>query len=396
MSHGNSPVKTESEWDPSRCVGQGIASVTGQGTPPGLEKMKPFEPRDFHLEDYPDIDPRYLSLNIVSSVALPPSQSGIPQEAWLPVEWYRESGGSSVIEPNSVTEDNSRTYHGYKEGKYFLPNDAAEQDRLDLDHYSSRIMLQDRLYLAPIRSPKRVLDLATGTGIWPMKFDDGRCGNDNSNSPGTSRLPCDRDGLEQIQPEHPPANLQFIRDDAEEPWEFGPEKLNFIHARYACTCFDNPKAVMQQAFENLKPGGWIEYCDSTVDVLSMDGSSRGTTLEHWGELMMTGAQTTGRDFRVSRHYKQWLEEVGFIDVVERKIAGAVGPWCKSARLKQMGGVTARALYDNVTGMSYELFRNAGFTPEQIDELAARFRADLLNSAIHAYFPVWVVYGRKPE
>ncbi|KAK8062100.1 TAM domain methyltransferase [Apiospora hydei] len=338
--------------------------------------MEPFEPHDFHPEDYPDIDPRYLSPNIVSSAALPPSQSGIPQEAWLPAEWYRESSGSSVIEPNSVTEDNGRTYHGYKEGKYFLPNDAAEQDRLDLHHYSSRIMLQGRLYLAPIQAPKRVLDLATGTGIWPMEF--------AQEHPDCHVVGTD---LSKIQPQHPPANLQFIRDDAEEPWEFGPERFDFIHARYVCTCFDNPKAVMRQAFENLTPGGWVEYCDSTVDVLSMDGSSQGTTLEHWGELMMTGAQTTGRDFRVSRHYKQWLEEIGFIDVVERNMAGVVGPWCKSARLKQMGRVTARALYDNVTGMSYKLFRNAGFTPEQIDEFAARFRADLLNPAIHAYFPV---------
>ncbi|KAK8030227.1 S-adenosyl-L-methionine-dependent methyltransferase [Apiospora rasikravindrae] len=355
MSHSNQLINVTSEDNSGQGVGQRF--FVG-GAAHGLEKMKPFEPGDFLPEDYPEIDPQYLSPDIVSPVALPPSQSGIPQEAWLPAEWYRESSGSSVVEPDSVTEDNGRTYHGYKEGKYFLPNDAAEQDRLDLHHYSSRLMLQGRLYLAPIQSPKRVLDLATGTGIWPMEF--GvllsiliMCATALIVAIAQEHPECQVIGtdLSKIQPEHPPANLQFLRDDAEEPWEFGPERFDFIHARYVCTCFDNPKAVMQQAFENLSPGGWVEYCDSTVDVLSMDGSSQ------------------------------------VVDVVERKMAGVVGPWCKSARLKQMGRVTARSFYDNVTGMSYKLFRNAGFAPEQIEEFAARFRADLLNPAIHAYFPV---------
>lgn len=51
-----------------------------------------------------------------------------------------------------------------------LPNDEREQDRLDLQHHSFRIMLNGKLGLAPIQSPNRVLDLATGTGIWAIEF----------------------------------------------------------------------------------------------------------------------------------------------------------------------------------------------------------------------------------
>jgi hypothetical protein len=41
-------------------------------------------------------------------------------------ETFRTPSGSSVIEPDSVMDaDNQRLYHGYKEGKYFLPNDAV-------------------------------------------------------------------------------------------------------------------------------------------------------------------------------------------------------------------------------------------------------------------------------
>jgi hypothetical protein len=37
----------------------------------------------------------------------------------------RKSAGSSVVEPDSVLGESGRLYHGYKEGRYFLPNDAV-------------------------------------------------------------------------------------------------------------------------------------------------------------------------------------------------------------------------------------------------------------------------------
>ncbi|KAK6858887.1 S-adenosyl-L-methionine-dependent methyltransferase [Apiospora arundinis] len=376
MSYHDQEQNTNPADGSGKSPGQGPAPVTAGDALPVFERMQPWGPQDILPEDYPEIDPDYLRPDLVSPVALPPSQSGIPPEAWMPAEWQRKSSSASVVEPNSVVEDNGRTYHGYKVGKYYLPNDAAEQDRLDGLHYSSKLMLHNRLHLAPIQSPKRVLDLATGTGIWVMEF-------------GQEHPECEVVGtdLSKIQPEHPPENIQFIRDDAEEPWEFGPEKFDFIHARYVCTCFDKPKAVMKQAFDNLKPGGWVEYQDSALDILSMDGSTQGTTVERWGELLTMGAAANGRDLRVSRNYKHWLEEIGFVDVTERKIAGPIGPWCKSARQKDMGRVMARGFYDNVTGLSYKLFKGMGFTEEQIEDFATRFRADLVSPAIHAYFPM---------
>lgn len=37
----------------------------------------------------------------------------------------RKPGGTSVVEPDSVLGESGRLYHGYKEGSYFLPNDAV-------------------------------------------------------------------------------------------------------------------------------------------------------------------------------------------------------------------------------------------------------------------------------
>ncbi|KAF7549454.1 hypothetical protein G7046_g8345 [Stylonectria norvegica] len=87
-------------------------------------------------------------------------------------------------------EENGRTYHRYKEGKYPLPNDEPEQDRLgtsivdfslqvrtdeavDFQHKLYTLSLDNKLYLAPIpENPRHVLDVATGTGIWANEFAD--------------------------------------------------------------------------------------------------------------------------------------------------------------------------------------------------------------------------------
>ena len=53
---------------------------------------------------------------------------------------------------------------------YLLPNDETENDRLDVLHEMCLQVLHRKLYLGPIKSPQRVINLATGTGIWAIDF----------------------------------------------------------------------------------------------------------------------------------------------------------------------------------------------------------------------------------
>jgi hypothetical protein len=69
----------------------------------------------------------------------------------------------------AYVEENGRRYHKYKEGKYYFPNDEAEQDRLDLKHHLFLLTLDGKLALAPIEEMPggihNVLDIGTGTRI---------------------------------------------------------------------------------------------------------------------------------------------------------------------------------------------------------------------------------------
>lgn len=40
----------------------------------------------------------------------------------------------------------------------------AEKYRLDLQYHALRLVMDDKLFLAPVKNPSRILDCGTGTG----------------------------------------------------------------------------------------------------------------------------------------------------------------------------------------------------------------------------------------
>lgn len=194
--------------------------------------------------------------------------------------FYTESGGT-IPDPHAVLE-NGRTYHGFKGGKYLLPNDATEQDRLDLQHVAWSCYMSGALAWAPLKEPRYVLDVGTGTGIWAIEFAERYS---SAKVIGTD--------LSQIQPwgRHP--NVQWIQADAEDDWAHFLDPFDFIHFRMMLTCFYDPRAVMRRAFHHLRPGGWVEYQDGGLDAYCHDTSSLGTSIHKWLFMIKDGAKRLG-------------------------------------------------------------------------------------------------------
>ncbi|KAK6860410.1 S-adenosyl-L-methionine-dependent methyltransferase [Apiospora arundinis] len=299
-------------------------------------------------------------------------------------ELVRVPSGASIVEPESVLGESGRSYHGYKEGKYLLPNDAAEQDRLDFQHTMVTLMLDGKLALAPMtQAPGRVLDVATGTGIWALEF---ARSNPTSEVIGTD--------LSKIQPNPDVPNCHFEKMDSEDPWLF-TEKFDFVHIRFIVSCIRDPPGLIREAYDNLKPGGWLEMQDCHMEFLGDDPALQGSALQRWSDYAARGALTRGYDLRKAKYHRQWLIQAGFTEVKEIFYRIPCSPWPTEAKDRRIGEYQQRNSIDGLRGASYLMLRNAGLSPEEVETLISDAKNELRSQSVKAFAPFYVVYGRKP-
>jgi hypothetical protein len=58
-----------------------------------------------------------------------------------------------------------RRYHA--QAPYLLPTDDREINRLDFQHYMLRFVMKGN-FAAPLRQPRDILDIGSGSGRWPL------------------------------------------------------------------------------------------------------------------------------------------------------------------------------------------------------------------------------------
>ncbi|KAF4807317.1 Secondary metabolism regulator LAE1 [Colletotrichum siamense] len=292
---------------------------------------------------------------------------------------------SSVLE---YRQENGRTYHGYKEGKYMLPNDDREVDRLDLQHNLFIRTFDGRLATAPPNDPdakvKNVLDVGTGSGIWAMDFGD--------QHPEAEVRGFD---LSAVFPEFTAPNVRFEIDDLEEPWTW-TEPFDYIHSRMMNSSISDWKAYIQKCYDNLSHGGYLELIEIDCIPLSDDGT---LTPEHsimkTGNLLLEATTNAGRKYIYPPDLKSMMMEAGFDSVTMQLFKWPVNPWPKEKKYKELGQWQNENLFQGWEAICMApLTRALGWTKEEVIVLMAQNRRDFNNRNIHAYFPIWTIYGRK--
>ncbi|KAH8649347.1 S-adenosyl-L-methionine-dependent methyltransferase [Xylariales sp. PMI_506] len=342
----------------------------------------------------------------------------------------RTPTGESVIDPDSIIGESLRLYHGYKDGKYLLPNDAAEQDRLDLQHEIFRIIYDGWLSLTPLsKAPEYVLDIGTGTGIWAFEF--GKeyemkwliyhkytfplvetliCCRVAEQNPSSYVIGAD---LSSIQPTNRNVpNCIFVKTDIEDDWVFqqpNPDhqmcretgscehkiSFDYIHMRLMCTCFNDPRTVMRTIFNNLSTGGWVEFQEATFDIFQVNPNFQGDAFIRWAVKCTEGAATMGRDLLCVKKYKQWLEEIGFVDVTERKFLVTSGEWAEDPKLRLVGRYVRQDVVEGIRSIGYKMLRLAGMTTDQIELLTNQCLIEIQDPENRPCWYNYVIYARKP-
>ncbi|KAJ3549980.1 hypothetical protein NM208_g233 [Fusarium decemcellulare] len=298
-----------------------------------------------------------------------------------------ESLRSSILD---FRHENGRTYHRYKEGKYNLPNDNEENERLDLQHNLCLLTFDNKLGLSPPNLPdskvKRALDLGTGTGIWAIDFGD--------EHPEADVVGVD---LSPIQPGMVPPNVQFMVDDIDEEWTYS-EPFDYIHSRMMNFSIQDWPIYLRKIYDNLTPGGYVELQEVDVIMGCDDGTlTEDTTLFKWCGLLDEVAVKLGRKFARTSTFKDTLAKAGFVDIVETRFKWPTNRWPKDPKYKELGAwnnENSNILLEALTLAPFT--RGLGWSREEVEIFLVNLRKDFNDPKIHAYWPICSVYARKPE
>ena len=296
-------------------------------------------------------------------------------------EGYVESVGTSYV--TSIASDilrgimeNGRRYPSYGKHNYGLPIDEEEMDRLDLQHHKYELLIGNKHFLAPIGpNPQRILDLATGTGIWALDVAD--------MFPTAQVTGVD---IARIQPAWVGTNCRFELDDIEEPWTYRKETFDFIHGRDFLYCLRDYQTLLRQCYEHLKPGGYVElacihplpFCDDGS--MPLDSGFRQVC-----EKFIEASALWGTPADVPTRYAQYMRDAGFVDVSENIFKVPSCPWPKDKTLKKIGALEMMNVIEGAQGFGLRVFEKVfGWTKEQTELVMVDFRRDVKNRSYHQY------------
>ncbi|OOF91644.1 hypothetical protein ASPCADRAFT_510042 [Aspergillus carbonarius ITEM 5010] len=298
--------------------------------------------------------------------------------------------GSNLTKISSVRDycyENGRRYHAYRYGQYPMPNDEEEQDRLALMHHAFKLLLGGDLFRAPIHQPRRILDVGTGTGIWALEMAEEF---PNAEIMGTDLSP--------IQPNWAPPNCTFLVDDAESDWAYTKEEsFDYIHARSMGGSIADWGRLLRQAYDHVKPGGWVEIQESETWVRSDDGTCKDAVMVRaLQQKLEEGSTKFGKRMNIAPEVRGYMQRAGFENVTDDIYKCPVGTWPKSPRLKEIGRVAKVTLYDSIEPYALAIFtRVLGYTYEEAQDFVQKVQAELVSSNYHIYVLFHYVYGQRP-
>ncbi|KAL2176904.1 S-adenosyl-L-methionine-dependent methyltransferase [Thermothelomyces heterothallicus CBS 202.75] len=264
----------------------------------------------------------------------------------VPADDFETASAGSISVTSSVyahTTENGRRYQHFRNGCYPIPNDEEDLNREEMKH-------------------AMMLELCDGAGAIP----DARVSGID---------------LSPTQPLWVPSNVDFLVDDCEEG-EWLDRDVDFVHLRFMTIVLRDVPRVLSNAFQSLKPGGWIELQELCVEVLCDDST-------------MPDDDPFGMDVTPPKLLEPLLRDAGFHDIqcIVKKVP--IGPWVRNETLRLVGLYQKTAVLDLMPALSARPFTALGMSrvESQVTLAEARKAPDDMN--VHRYFYYYFWFAQKP-
>jgi trans-aconitate methyltransferase len=297
-----------------------------------------------------------------------------------------------------------------------------------MQHAIFKALFNQRNWFAPLKRPKRVLDIGCGTGKWCIEMGMSRrvpahalLTSDSQRIPkmsGTSdetgvwcradtaacRLKestylqfsqqCKRQARVgnklDADSSSTPDNVDFFIDDIRRrEWWKSAQPYDYIHTRMSLGIFPDFREIIQKGFNNLEPGGWMESQELYPKVCCDDGTMPDDyKLLEWSKIQDDAAMHLGMPLRIANKLKRWYEQAGFVDVREDVYRIPINSWPRDARFKLLGKFMQWNMCDGVHAWTVEYFVKAlDWTLKEVEVYLAHLRNSISDKNVHAYYRV---------
>lgn len=271
----------------------------------------------------------------------------------------------------------------YLRGDLHLPSlEDTEGKRLNTQHRLFASVAKKRIYFAPVKNPKAILDIASGTGVWGVDmaqhFKQATVDNLDINAV------MGRQWLRVFSSNRPDLRkrLRFVEADALQRLPFEEDSFDFTHGRLlgVFVPYSAWPRVVHEMVRVTKPDGWIELMGGEYPELDAPAFKvmRQAVIRLLGSLHL--------HLNASAHYEEFLREAGAERIESTTLhVGARA----SQRSKLADNFAASAL-----ALKGPMIAAGLFTPEVFDALLPTFRQEIVESEL--VWNVHVTWGWKPD
>lgn len=288
-----------------------------------------------------------------------------------------EYSAASVTVRSSIWEhefEGGRRYHHYRHGRYPLPNDDEEQEREYMKHVLHLEQTGGRLFNAPIApNPQRILDLCTGTGLWPVAV--------AKTFPSAEIVGLD---LSPIQPFMVPPNVRFLVDDVEDEW-MDRGGYDFIHLRHSCMYLKDIDKLINNCYSHLKEGGWLEITDYCTFVRCDDDTMPpGHPPAQVARMMHQCLLNYGMNGYTINELEQKYKNAGFKNIQCRVIKTPIGSWPKDPKQREIGTLFRDIINELIRALAAKPLKTLDWSDAEMEVYLIEARRALWDKKVHCY------------
>ncbi|TFA99397.1 Secondary metabolism regulator LAE1 [Trichoderma ghanense] len=298
------------------------------------------------------------------------------------------NSAESVTVRSSIWEheyEGGRRYHHYRHGRYPLPNDDIEQEREYMKHIIHMQLTGGKLFNAPIApNPQRILDLCTGTGLWPIE------GKPFAPNPPSHIVFLQQFqkivglDLSPIQPLMVPPNVRFLIDDVEDEW-MDRGGYDMIHLRHSCIYLKDVDKLIANCYAHLKEGGWLEITDYCSYLRCDDGTMPEDYPPAQVAMMMHRAlRGYGMNAYVINELHDKYKAAGFKNIQCRVTKTPIGAWPRDPGQREIGILFRDIIHELVGALAAKPLKTLGWDDTELEVYLASARRALWDRRVHCY------------